>query len=122
MRIKYISMKLGELSQRQRDFLKGVFELEELPLDQELEEFLKAKGCKLYSCLGCGKLIFHDNYEFWNLSDCCDDNSKLVDGGLLCEVCYGKSAENLKDWIFFRPNYVKVVEFRGTPNAPDKRL
>jgi len=115
-------MQLGELSERQREFLKTVFEIEELPLDQELEEFLNSKGCKLYSCLGCGKLIFHDNYEFWNLTDCCDDNSKLVEGGLLCEVCYGKSAENLKDWILFRPTYMKPVEFRGKFNASDKEL
>ncbi len=106
-------MRLEELSERQREFLLNVFEIEDLPLGQELEDFLASKGCKLYSCLGCGKLIFHDNYEFWNLSDCCDDNSKLVDEGLLCEVCYGKSPENLKDWILFKPTYINSVEFKG---------
>ncbi len=115
-------MKVEELNQKQKEFLKMVFELEELSLDQELEEFLSSKGCKLYRCLGCGKLIFHDNYEFWNLSDCCDDNSKLVDGGLLCEVCYGRSAQNMKDWIFFKPTYLKTVEFKGNINASDKEL
>jgi hypothetical protein len=115
-------MQLRELSERQREVLKTVLEIEGLPLDQELEEFLNSKGCKLYSHIGCGKLIFYDNYEFWNLTDCCDDNSKLVEGGLLCEVCYGKSAENLKDWILFRLTYMKPVKFRGKLNAPDKEL
>jgi len=115
-------MKVKELSQKQIEFLKTVFELEDLPLDQEVEEFLESMGCKLYQCLSCRKLIFHDNYEFWNLSDCCDDNSKLVADGLLCEVCYGRSAENMKDWIFFKPTYLKTVEFKGKFNAPNKEL
>ncbi|WP_448588527.1 hypothetical protein [Thermocrinis sp.] len=115
-------MRIKELSSRQMEFLKTVFEIDALPLEQDLEEFLESKGCKLYSCLACGKLIFHDNYEFWNLSECCDDNSKLIDGGLLCEVCYAKSPENLKDWVFFRPTYIKPMEFRGKLNAPDKEL
>ncbi len=50
-------MKPMELSERQREFLKTVFELEHLPEDEELSEFLKSRGCKLYSCLGCGKFI-----------------------------------------------------------------
>ncbi len=105
-------MKLSELSERQREFLKGVFELERLPEDEDLVEFLEGRGCKLYECLGCGKFVFHDNYEFWNLSDCCDDNSKLVEGGLLCELCYSRSGENLKDWIFFKPTWMKDVDFK----------
>lgn len=109
-------MKINELSARQKDFLKNVFELEELPESMDLEAFLRSKGCTLYECLGCGKLIFHDNYEFWNLTDCCDDNSKLVEGGVLCEVCYSKTPENLKHWIFFRPTYYKDVEFKPFPN------
>ncbi len=105
-------MKIYELSEKQREFLKTVFEIQELPEEKDLEEFLSSKSCKLYQCKSCGKLIFHDNYEFWNLTDCCDDNSKLVDDGLLCEVCYSKTAENLKDWIFFRPTWVKDVNFK----------
>jgi|GEM_PF-564220 len=104
-------MEIKELTQKQKDFLKNLFEIEELPEDMELEEFLASKGCKLYECLSCGKLVFHDNYEFWNLTDCCDDNSKLVEGGLLCEVCYSRTPENLKHWIFFRPTYYKDVSF-----------
>ncbi|MFN3976087.1 MAG: hypothetical protein ACK4LT_03385 [Aquificaceae bacterium] len=104
-------MKIGELEERQREFLKNIFELESLQEEMELEEFLSSKGCRLYRCLSCGKLIFHDNYEFWNLTDCCDDNSKLTQEGLLCEVCYSKTLENLKHWIFFRPTYYREVEF-----------
>ena len=104
-------MRLSDLNRRQREFLKNVFEIENLPEDVDLNEFLESKGCKLYQCIGCGKLIFHDNYEFWNLTDCCDDNSKLVERGLLCEVCYSKSPENLKNWIFFRPNWIRSVDF-----------
>jgi len=104
-------MLVRELSERQKEFLKTVFELEELPEDKELKEFLEERGCVLYECKGCGKLIFHDNYEFWNLTDCCDDNSKLVEGGVLCEVCYARTPENLKDWIFFRPAWYKRVDF-----------
>ncbi|MCS7262584.1 MAG: hypothetical protein N3C13_04175 [Aquificaceae bacterium] len=105
-------MKIQELQPKQKDFLKTVFELEVLPEEEELEEFLRSKGCELYACLSCGKLVFHDHYEFWNLSDCCDDNSKLVEGGLLCEVCYSRSPENMKHWILFKPTYYKEVEFR----------
>ncbi|ADC89602.1 hypothetical protein Thal_0970 [Thermocrinis albus DSM 14484] len=105
-------MRLSELSDRQREFLKNIFELDHLP-DTTLEEFLKEKGCHLMECLGCGCLIFHDGYEFWNLTECCDDNSKLVEGGVLCEICYSRSAENLKHWIFFRPTFVKEVDFKG---------
>ncbi|SHK19232.1 hypothetical protein [Thermocrinis minervae] len=105
-------MKLKELSEKQREFLKTTFELDELDQELELEDFLASKGCKLYNCLSCGKLIFHDGYEFWNLTDCCDDNSKLVENGLLCEVCYSRTPENMKDWIFFRPTWVKNVDFK----------
>ncbi|RMH00562.1 MAG: hypothetical protein D6699_07575 [Aquificota bacterium] len=105
-------MKIGELSQRQVEFLKNVFELEEIDPSLELEEFLASKGCVLYACKGCGKLVFHDNYEFWNLSECCDDNSKLLPDGLLCEVCYARSPENFKHWVFFKPTYYKDVEFK----------
>uniref|UniRef100_A0A7C2ZHX5 Uncharacterized protein n=1 Tax=Hydrogenobacter sp. TaxID=2152829 RepID=A0A7C2ZHX5_9AQUI len=104
-------MRIREFEERQKEFLKNVFELENLPEDMELEEFLASKGCRLYECLSCGKLIFHDNYEFWNLTDCCDDNSKLTQEGLLCEVCYSKTPENLKHWVFFKPTYYKEVEF-----------
>ncbi len=105
-------MKIDQLSNKQKEFLKTVFDLDHLPEDQDLESFLESKGCRLYRCKSCGKLIFHDNYEFWNLTDCCDDNSKLVEDGVLCEVCYSKTAENLKHWIFFRPTWVKDVDFR----------
>ncbi len=104
-------MKIRELSEKQVEFLKTVFELDSLPQDVELEEFLRSKDCVLYKCEGCGKLIFHDNYEFWNLSECCDDNSKLTETGLLCEVCYSKSPENMKDWLFFRPSWYQGVDF-----------
>ncbi len=106
-------MKLGELSEKQLDFLKNVFELESLPTEEELEDFLNSKGCKLYTCESCGKLIFHDNYEFWNLDECCDDNSKLTDTGVLCEVCYSRTPENMKDWLFFKPSWYKDVDFQG---------
>lgn len=104
-------MKVSELTQRQKEFLKTVFELEELPEHMEVEELLSLKGCTLHRCVGCGKLIFHDGYEFWNLTDCCDDNSKLVEGGLLCEVCYSRTPENFKHWVFFRPTYYREVNF-----------
>lgn len=107
-------MKVGELNTKQKDFLKSLFEVEELPEDMELEVFLSSKGCRLYRCLSCGRLIFHDNYEFWNLSDCCDDNSRLVESGLLCEVCYSRTPENMKDWILFRPTYCREVVFLPT--------
>ncbi|MCS7308534.1 MAG: hypothetical protein NZ526_08320, partial [Aquificaceae bacterium] len=70
-----------------------------------------SKGCTLYRCLSCERLIFHDQHEFWNLSECCDDNSKLVEGGLLCEVCYSRTPENMKNWVFFRPTYYRDVDF-----------
>ncbi|RLJ70571.1 hypothetical protein BCF55_0847 [Hydrogenivirga caldilitoris] len=108
-------MLISELSKKQRDFLKGVFELSELPEEAELREFLREKGCELYECMECGSLIFHDNYEFWNLSECCDDNSKLTQKGLLCEVCYAKSPENMKYWVAFRPSWYKDVDFN--PNG-----
>ncbi len=104
-------MRISELTERQREFLKTIFELEELPLEEEVESFLESKGCKLYTCDGCGKLVFHDNYEFWNLSECCDDNSKLTKEGLLCEVCYSRTPENMKDWLFFRPSWYQGVDF-----------
>ena len=104
-------MLIKGLSGKQKEFLKNVFELEELPEDKELKEFLEEKGSALYECKGCGKLIFHDNYEFWNIMDCCDDNSKLVEGEVLCEVCYARTPENLKDWIFFRPTWYQKVDF-----------
>ncbi len=105
-------MLLSELSEKQREFLKTVFELEDLPRDKELEEFLRERGCELHECVECGKLVFHDNYEFWNLSECCDDNSKLTERGLLCEVCYSKSPENMKYWIAFRPGWFNNVDFK----------
>ena len=104
-------MKVGDLSDKQKEFLKTVFELESLPEDEDLEAFLEEKGCKLYECISCGKLIFHDNYEFWNLTECCDDNSKITPKGLLCEVCYSKSPENLKHWIMYRPPWAQKVDF-----------
>ena len=104
-------MLIKELTEKQKEFLKNVFVVEELHEEKELEEFLKEKNCVLYECKGCGRLIFHDNYEFWNLTDCCDDNSKLVEDGLLCEVCYARSPENIKHWIFFRPQWYNRVEF-----------
>lgn len=104
-------MRIGELTEKQRDFLRTVFEEEYLPEDLELEEFLKGKGCELYSCISCGSLVFHDNYEFWNLTECCDDNSKLTPRGLLCEVCYSRSPENMKHWIMFKPQWHRNVEF-----------
>ncbi len=104
-------MKLSDLSKKQREFLRNVFELESLPEETDLEEFLTEKGCKLYECIECGKLIFHDDYEFWNLSECCDDNSKITPKGLLCEVCYARSPENMKHWIAFRPSWYKDVDF-----------
>jgi hypothetical protein len=91
-------MQLRKLSEKQREVLKTVFEIEDLPLDQELEEFLNSKGCKFYSCLGCGKS------SYFTIT--------------MCEICYGKSAENLKDWILFRP----TVEFRGKLNASNREL
>ncbi|NPB07944.1 MAG: hypothetical protein GXN96_03340 [Aquificae bacterium] len=105
-------MLIKELSPKQKEFLKNIFELEELPEEKELEEFLEERGCRLYSCKECGKLVFHDNYEFWNLSECCDDNSKLLPTGeLLCEVCYSKSPENMKHWFFYRPPWLQKVDF-----------
>ncbi len=104
-------MRIGELSEKQKEFLKGVFELETLPEDKELVEFLKERGCELYECMECGSLVFHDNYEFWNLSECCDDNSKLTPKGLLCEVCYSKSPENMKYWVMFKPSWYGSVDF-----------
>ncbi|NPA32390.1 MAG: hypothetical protein GXO04_02050 [Aquificae bacterium] len=104
-------MKIKELSEKQKEFLKNIFEIDELPEEEELSRFLRERNCELYECLGCGKLIFHDNYEFWNLSDCCDDNSKLVRDGLLCEVCYAKSPENMRHWIMFLPSWYQRVDF-----------
>ena len=106
-------MRIKDLTQRQREFLKNVFDLEEISPEDRLEDFLRAKGCKLYKCIECGKLIFHDDYEFWNLTDCCDDNSKLTSKGLLCEVCYARSPENLKHWILFKPQWHKNVDFNS---------
>ncbi len=111
-------MLIGDLSERQREFLKNVFELEDIPEDKELEDFLKERGCELHECISCGKLIFHDGYEFWNLSECCDDNSKITPKGLLCEVCYARSPENMKHWILFKPSWFGNVEFRK--DAEDK--
>ncbi|MFN3598473.1 MAG: hypothetical protein ACK4VK_01875 [Aquificaceae bacterium] len=102
-------MNIKDLNQKQVEFLKTILEVEELP--EDLEGFLASKGYRVYECIGCGKLILHDNYEFWNLTDCCDDNSKLTERGLLCEVCYSKTPENMKHWIFFKPTYYKDVEF-----------
>ena len=104
-------MLIRDLSQKQKDFLRNVFDLKEIPEDQEIQEFLSEKGCTLYECIECGKLIFHDNYEFWNLTDCCDDNSKLTPRGLLCEVCYARSPENMKHWILFKPQWHRNVDF-----------
>ncbi len=104
-------MKIKELEHRQKEFLKNILEVDDLPEDMELEDFLSSKGYKLYECISCGKLILHDNYEFWNLTECCDDNSKLTEKGLLCELCYSKSPENMKHWIFFKPTYYKSIEF-----------
>jgi len=112
--LKYILfiVRVKDLEKRQKEFLKNVMELGELPEEEDLRSFLSSKGYTLYECKSCGKLIFHDGYEFWNLSECCDDNSKLVDDGLLCEVCYSKTFENLKHWIFFKPTWFKEVDFR----------
>lgn len=104
-------MLIKDLSEKQKEFLKNVFEVEVLPEEKDLKDFLEEKGCVLYECKGCGKLIFHDNYEFWNLTDCCDDNSKLVEDGVLCEVCYAKSPENMKYWLLFKPNWYQKVDF-----------
>ena len=104
-------MKIKDLSHKQKEFLKNVFEIEDLPEEEELEVFLEKKGCKLYECIECGKLVFHDNYEFWNLSECCDDNSKLTPRGLLCEVCYSRSPENMRYWVMFKPSWYKDVDF-----------
>jgi len=104
-------MRIAELSEKQKEFLKNVFELSELPEDRDLEDFLKERGCELYECIECGNLVFHDNYEFWNLSECCDDNSKLTPKGLLCEVCYSKSPENVRYWVMFKPSWYKDVDF-----------
>lgn len=104
-------MLVRELSDKQKEFLKNVFELKELPEDTELRDFLKSMGCELYECIGCGNLVFHDNYEFWNLTECCDDNSKLTQRGLLCEVCYSRSPENMRYWISFKPSWYKDVDF-----------
>jgi len=104
-------MLIGELSERQKEFLKTVFDLRDLPENKDLEGFLEEKGCRLYRCIECGKMIFHDEYEFWNLSECCDDNSTITHRGLLCEVCYARSPENLKHWILFKPQWHKNVDF-----------
>lgn len=112
-------MKISELTKKQIEFLKNVLEEDILDLNQELEPFLSSKGYKLYNCKGCDVMIIHDNYEFWNLSECCDDNSKLTDDGLLCEVCYSKTYENLKHWVFFRPSHFKAVDFKMPKRAQD---
>ncbi|MEZ0360833.1 MAG: hypothetical protein ABWK04_02885 [Hydrogenobacter sp.] len=104
-------MRISELTQKQRKFLREVLGFENLPEDEHLDPFLGSRGFMLYRCNSCGKLIIHDGYEFWNLSECCDDNSKLMPEGVLCEVCYARSFENLKDWILFRPSWVKDVDF-----------
>ncbi|MEN3033523.1 MAG: hypothetical protein ABDH18_00855 [Aquificaceae bacterium] len=112
-------MKITELTQKQIEFLKNVFEEDNLDITQDLEAFLNSKGCKLYRCKSCGVMVFHDNYEFWNLSECCDDNSKLVEDGLLCEVCYSRTYENFKSWVFFRPSHFRAVDFRLPKRAED---
>ena len=104
-------MRIGELSERQREFLKRVFEESSLQPDRELEDFLRSKGCELYECISCGSLVFHDNYEFWNLTECCDDNAKLTPRGLLCELCYSRSPENMRHWIMFKPRWYGNVDF-----------
>lgn len=91
-------MRISELSEKQREFLKNVFELLELPENMELEDFLKERGCELYECVECGNLIFHDN-------------SKLTSKGLLCEVCYSKSPGSMRHWIMFKPSWYKDVDF-----------
>ncbi|GBC88078.1 hypothetical protein HRbin13_00195 [bacterium HR13] len=105
-------VRIHELTHQQKEFLKRILDVEELPEEEDVASFLSSKGFTLYECVGCGKLVFHDNYEFWNLSECCDDNSKLTKEGLLCEVCYSRSPENLKDWILFKPSWVKHVDFK----------
>jgi len=113
-------MRIKELSEKQKEFLKTVFSVNELPEESELGGFISQKGCKLMECVSCGKLIFHDDYEFWNLTDCCDDNSKITERGLLCEVCYSRSPENLRHWIMFKPTWYKNVEFEERKgNAED---
>lgn len=99
-----------DLSEKQIDFLRAVLDSPNASLE-ELLKIIEEKNYKLYNCELCGILILHDNYEFWNITDCCDDNSKLTENGILCEVCYSKSFENLKDWVFFKPDWAKPVKF-----------
>ncbi len=97
-------------SKEQIEFLSNVLE-QELTEENALD-IINQKGYKLYECKSCGKLILHDNYEFWNISDCCDDNSKITeDGSLMCEVCYSKSVENMMSWLNRRPSWAHEVKF-----------
>ncbi len=112
-------MEVGSLTERQREFLKSILEVEEI---EDIESLIRSRGYSLYQCVSCGRRILHDGYEFWNLTDCCDDNSKLVNNGVICEACYSKSFENLKDWILFKPTWMKDVEFRlGAKDASFKK-
>ena len=104
-------MKLKDLSQKQREFLKGVFELEELPLNESLESFLRGRGYKLERCAICGSFIFHNSKEYWNLTECLDDNSRLTKEGLICELCYSNSPQHVKEWIFFKPPWIRNPKF-----------
>ncbi len=99
-----------EFNKDQLEFLSNI-------LDQEITnenvlDIINAKSYKLYVCKGCDKIILHDNYEFWNITECCDDNSKILDdGSLMCEVCYSKSFENMLSWLNRRPEWAKEVKF-----------
>jgi hypothetical protein len=99
-----------EFSKEQLGFLSNIFEQD--VTNDNFDEILKAKNYKLYQCTGCAKLILHDNYEFWNITECCDDNSKIMDDGtLMCEVCYSRSLENMMSWLNRRPEWAKEVKF-----------
>jgi len=99
-----------EFSKEQLEFLSNIFEQD--VTNDNFDEIIKAKNYKLYQCKNCGKLILHDNYEFWNITECCDDNAKIMDDGtLMCEVCYSRSLENMMSWLNRRPEWVKEVKF-----------
>ncbi|GAB6077374.1 hypothetical protein [Hydrogenobaculum acidophilum] len=99
-----------EFSKGQLEFLSNILEQE--VTNENIESILKAKNYKLYECKSCGKLILHDNYEFWNITECCDDNSKIMDDGtLMCEVCYSRSFDNMMSWLNRRPEWTKEVKF-----------
>lgn len=99
-----------KFSEAQIEFLSTILE-ENVNADNVLD-IIDKKQYKLYFCKECEKLILHDNYEFWNITDCCDDNSKILeDGSLLCEVCYSKSFENALSWLKRRPEWAKEVTF-----------